>query len=350
MRPFLCLVFFVPTAIAAPREVTVVKPVEREVIDYEFVTGRTAASVTVEIRARVTGYLEKVLFKEGSLVKKGDMLLQLDDRLQQAELAKAQAEMARAEAGLKRVETDHERLIKLLPQKVISQEEVDRSRVALDEAKAQVQVARAVVDIAKLNLAYMRIISPIDGRIGRVLVDAGNLVREGDGLTTIVVVEPLHVVFDFDERNALQLVRYMQTRKDNRLAVGVKLGDDEDYPRAATIDFVDPVVDAKSGTLHIRAVLPNPKDEMRPGQFVRVRVPLSEPRKALLVPRGAIPPSERVVLVVNDKNILEDRVVKFGPRFDGTREVVSGLKATDRVVDLEASPKGLQAGDEVRAK
>ncbi|HEX3147420.1 MAG TPA: efflux RND transporter periplasmic adaptor subunit [Gemmataceae bacterium] len=354
MRFVLIVMIGVSPALAAPREVIVLKPIEREVFDSEIVIGRTAASVTVDVRARVTGYLDKVLFKEGTAVKKGEALFQIDDRLQRAELAKAQADLNRSEASLKRVETDHTRLIKLLPQKVVSQEELERSAVAVDEAKAQLQAVRAVVEIAKVNLAYTHIASPIDGRIGRTLIDAGNLVRETDKLVTIVVVEPLHVEFDVDERTADQLSRYMRTRKDNRLAVECAIGDDVSairYRQKATIDFVDPAIDAKTGTLRIRAVLPNPKDDMRPGQFVSVRVRLSDSHQALLLPTDyARNVKGDYVLVVNDKNVLEERPIKVGNRYDHMWEVESGLKPNDRVLDLNNSTRDLKAGDEVRVK
>jgi RND family efflux transporter MFP subunit len=368
MRSILILVLCAAPVLAAPPEVRVISPVEREVFDSEVVHGRTAASVSVEIRARVTGHLDQVLFKDGSTVKRGDALFQIDDRLQRAEFARAQAELARAEASLKRVELDYARMMKLLPQKVISQEEVDKATVTLDEAKAQLQVVRASLETAKLNLNYTRIASPIDGRIGRTHVDAGNLVRDGDRLATVMAVDKLHVEFSVDEAIGLRLIRYMQTRKDRQLAVHCQLGDDAGFPRQAVTDFVDPSIDPKNGTLRVRAMLPNPKDEMRPGQFVRVRVPLGDPRKALLLPDAASHFGRRRdrVLVVNDKNILEEKKVAFGNRYDDNLEIESGLKLNDRVVlpndrvvtpGVPIGPQGpdesgqnLKAGDEVKPR
>jgi RND family efflux transporter MFP subunit len=348
MRVTLLLVFLVVPALAAPPEVVVVKPVEREVFDHEDFTGRTEASATVEIRSRLTGFVDKVLFKEGSTVKKGDALLQLDDRLQRAELEKAQAEMKRAEAHLKGAELDLSRLTKLGDARAISREEVEKAATGVEEAKAALLANRAAMEITKLNFDFTRIASPIDGRIGRANVTAGNLVREGDGLATVFSLDPTYAAFDVDERTLLRLVMFNRRHGDAKVTAGVALGDEQGFPHKAVIDFIGPSVDPKTGTVRVRAVLPNPKEDFRPGQFVRVRLSLSESRKAIVVPRSAVGQSEAngyFVLIANGKNFLEARRVEIGNVEENDVEIKAGLTGEDRVV---RDPARHKAGDEVK--
>jgi len=350
MRPTLLLVLLAVPTLAAPPQVVVVKPVEREVFDHADITGRTAASTTVEIRSRLAGQLDKVLFKEGAAVKKGDMLFLFDDRLQRAEVEKVQAEMARMEARLKVAELDYRRLVKLGEAKSVPQDEVARTAAALEDAKAAHLAAQAALNVARLQLEWTRVVSPIDGRIGRAKSTAGSVVRSADLLATVYAVDPLYVYFDLDERNLLRLVRHTRGRPDDKVSVGLALTGDEGFPHKAVVDFLEPAVDPKTQTLRVRAVLPNPKDEVRPGQTVRVRVPLGVPRKALLLQfrgGGVFRVADReYVLVVNERNILEEKTVVIGA--DG--EVLKGLDHDDRVVDTFESPRGLKAGDEVRPK
>jgi RND family efflux transporter MFP subunit len=291
--------------------------------------------------------VDKVQFKDGAAVKKGELLLQLDDRVQRAELDRAQAESKRAEAGLKRAEADRARTAKLVEAKAATAEELDKATAAVEEAKASLLAGRAAAEVAKLNLEFTRIAAPTDGRIGRANATAGNLVRDADVLATIYALDPLNVAFDLDERTALRLMRYKRDRGDAKVTVGLALTGDEGFPRKAGVDFVDPSVDPRTGALRVRAVLPNPKEEVRPGQFVRVRVPLGDPRKALVVPETALGQAggEYFVLVVNDKNVLERRPVRAVQADDTLAEVQAGLKADDRVVRDQAR---YRAGDEVK--
>jgi len=238
----------------------------------EIFAGRTEASATVEVRARVTGYLEKVMLKDGGEVKKGEVLFQLDDRVPRAELAKAEAEVARAEARVRLAEAEHRRAAKLLEVKAISREEFQKIVGTVEVERAGLQVARAELDRAKVNLDFTRIVAPIDGKAGKARLNAGNLIRsDADRLTTIVVLDPLHVYFDVDERTLLRLLRQWKGKGD-KAPVGVGLAGEKGYPREGTIDFIDNRVDPKTGTLRIRAVLPNPKGDMLPGQAVRIRL------------------------------------------------------------------------------
>jgi RND family efflux transporter MFP subunit len=351
MRHIAMLLALAATAAADPPEVAVIHPVQRQVFDHVDVTGRIGANMTVGIRPRVTGYLDKVAFREGSTVKKGDVLFQIDDRIQRAELERVEAQIRQTEAALKLAEAEHTRMTKIVQQGGAVREELDRTAAGVETAKAAMLAAKATLDLAKLNLAFTRIASPIDGRIGRACVTAGNLVRDGDLLATVLAVDPVNAVFDLDERSYLRLRHFQQERKDPKLTVGLSLIDDKEFPRLAAVDFVDTQVDPKNGTIQLRAVLPNPKGEILPGLFVRVRVPLGEPRPALLVPREAVLPvggPEKpgyAVLVVNEKGLLERHEVTLGG-YDARLVVIEkGVKAEDQIV---TKPQKLKAGDEVK--
>lgn len=334
-------IFAATVCSAAPPEVAVVKPIEKEITDFADFTGRTEPSTSVEIRARVSSYLEKVLFKEGSQVKKGDLLFQLDDRVQKAALAKAEAEIKVAEAKFKIAEINLQRLMQLLKQAAIAKEEVEMAQANMEAAKAEVNAARASLEVARLNLEYTRIASPINGRIGRSNVDAGNLVKaDGDtALATVIVTDPLFVSFNIDERTLLQLIRINRDKKDAKVKVAVGFGDDKDYPHQPVVDFVDNKLDTEKGTIRARAVMDNPKGDLLPGMFARVRITLGEPRKALLVPNISVftwinrasGGQGYGVMVVDEKNTVKLREVKRGSLHGTMREIEAGLTTADRV-------------------
>jgi RND family efflux transporter MFP subunit len=338
------------SADAAPPEVLVSRPVEREIADEEHFTGRTEASTTIEIRSRVTSYLEKVLFKDGAELKKGDLLFQLDDRPYRAELEKAQAVVAREEAKLTLADADFTRGKKLRESGAISAQELNKLTAALEEARAALQVARAALELAKLDLDYTRIAAPISGEIGRSLFAAGNVVSKDSALATIVVVDPLHVYFDVDERTLLRLRRLLgdSAAKDRKAVVQVRTAANDDSPRQAVIDFSDNRIDPATGTLRVRAVLPNPKADLLPGMFVTVKVPLTAPRKVLLIPSGAIARQDGkdYILVVNDKNILEAKMVQVGSLVGGLKVIEQGVAPSDLVIVTK--PRDVKAGDEVK--
>lgn len=361
-------IFAATVCSAAPPEVAVVTPIEKEITDFADFTGRAEPSTSVEIRARVSSYLEKVLFKEGSQVKKGDLLFQLDDRVQKAALTKTEAELKVAEAKLKIAEANLQRLMQLLKQAAISKEEFEMAQANLEAAKAEVNAARAGLDIAKLNLEYTRIASPINGRIGRSNVDAGNLVKaDGDTLATVIVTDPLFVTFDIDERTLLQLIRLNCDKKDGKVKIAVGFGDDKDYPHQATVDFMENKFDVEKGTIRARAVMDNAKGDMLPGMFARVRIALGEPRKALLVPdKTVFTWVDRAgggqgygVMVVDEKNTVKMREVKRGSLHGTMREIEGGLTTADRVctnpnlsegkevtpVEEKSTPEKKPAGD-----
>jgi len=331
-------------------EVKVVAVVSREVTDFADSTGRTEAAQSVEVRARVTGYLAKVDFKDGSEVKKGDILFEIDPRPYQAELDRANAGIALAETHLKRAQLDLDRTKTLFPKGAASREDMDKATGDMEEAKARVDAARASRAIYALNLDFCRVTAPIDGRIGKSSVDAGNLVKADDTiLTTIVSKDPMYVYFDVDERTYLDLRQALADGKgpsakiDELPAVG-GLVSEKGLPRKGKIDFVDNRVDPSNGTIRVRAVLPNPDGVLVPGLFARVRVTTSKPYKSLVVPEEAIGSAKDVnfVQVVNDRNRVEDRPVTLGRAQGGIRGIKEGLKACELVI-LEGGtvPKGL---------
>jgi RND family efflux transporter MFP subunit len=325
------------TAEEPPPQVSVARPVVREVTDYEDFTGRTEAAMTVELRARVTGYLDKVLFKDGTEVKKGDLLFEIDPRPYQAELDRANAVVAQAEAHLKLTEAALKRLEVLVSKGVVSKEEFDKAVGERTEAQAAVKTASASRDLARLNVDFTRVTAPISGRIGRRTLDPGNLVKADETvLATIVSTDPVYGYFDVDERS-MPLLRKMlrEDRGDakNAWPVQMALARETGFPHRGTINFVDNRVNPNTGSLQMRAVFANADGTIKAGMFVRVRVPIGEPHKALLVPDSAVldDQNQKFLFVVDDKNVVQRRRISVRALHDGLREVTEGLHESDRV-------------------
>jgi membrane fusion protein, multidrug efflux system len=318
-------------------EVPVARAVMREWTDYEDFTGRIEAASRVDLRARATGYLVKTLAKEGAQVKKGDLLFEIDPRPYRAELDKAEAAVKLAEARLKLADINLKRAKTQLAQQIIGQEEFDRTAAERDVAEAEVKAAQAARMIHRLNVEFTRVLSPLDGQVGRLAIDPGNLIMADQTiLATLVSRDPMYVFFDIDERSLLRLrlSRQEDKGKTEKPPIAVGLAGEEGFPRRAVLDFTDNQVDPKTGTLCMRAVLPNKDGLLMPGLFVRVRLAMGAPHKVLAVPEQAVlvEMGERFVYVVNDKNVIEQRAVKMGPSGEGLRVVTRGLKADERVV------------------
>lgn len=322
-----------------PPEVLVSAPLTREVIDYEFFTGRTIASQRVELRSRVTGYLEKALFKEGDLVKKDDVLLIIDPRTYQSEVVKAEASVAQSQATARRVEGDFERAQGLLTKGAIGREEYEKLRGNRDEAKAAVRVAEANLRLAQDYLTFTEIKAPFSGRVSRRNVDPGNLVKADETvLTTLVAEEPIWANFDVDERTLLrQLMKAgkLESSMSDRVPVTIGLADEEGFPHTGVVNFVDNEVDRGTGSMWMRAEFINPKRSIKPGMFIRVRFPLGRPRESLLIAEQALgtDQGQKFVFVVGPDNKVEYRAVKVGRlQEDGLRVIRDGLKPGERVV------------------
>jgi RND family efflux transporter MFP subunit len=327
----------------APTPVKVSLPVQREITDYSEVTGRVAAVDSVEVRPRVWGYIDKVNFKEGMLVDRDDVLVQIDPRTYKATLKQAEGNLAAAEAKANRLETELKRAKKLQADKAISQQELDKSQFDWDEAVANIESLKGIVDQAKLDVGFTKVVAPISGRIGRALVKEGNLVQASQAgatiLTTIVSVDPIWAYFDVDERTVLrvrQMIRAgkMKSAREVPWPVFLGLAYEEGYPHEGTIDFVDNQVNSKVGTLRVRGVFPNKDEHLTPGYFCRVRVPIGPKRQALLISDRAIDvdQGQKIVYVVGQDNKVAVRPIRPGSLHDGLRAVEEGLIAADRVV------------------
>jgi len=313
-----------------PPEVKVSLPVVREVTDYEDFTGRTDAKLTVEVRARVTGYLSKINFKDGCEVKEGDVLFEIDAGPYQADFDRAVANLVLAEAHQKRLDSDYQRATSLLPRNAISKEEFDKIAGDRAEAAASTGVAKAARDLAELNLKYTRVIASIGGRISRRMMDPGNMVKADETtLTTIVSQDPIYAYFDVDERT---LLRTHQIGVGGKVQMGLSCEDG--FPHEGTIDFVDNRVDSSTGTLRVRGVFPNHKRELSPGLFVRIRMPLGEPHRPMLIAEQAIATDQgqKFVYVVGSDNKVSYRPVKIGRLHEGLRVITGGIDARDHVI------------------
>jgi RND family efflux transporter MFP subunit len=327
----------------APPEVTVAKPLVRQITDWDEYTGRLAAVESVEIRARVSGYLQSVHFQDGALVKRGDLLFVIDPRPYEAARDEARADLTSARVRLELAVNDLDRARRLFASRAISEEELDARNKEKREADSALEAAQAAEKAAALNLEFARIKAPISGRIGRKLVTVGNLVTS-DGnnatlLTTLVSVDPIHVYFTADERAFLRYTRLAEQgiRPSSRNVanpVRLQLADEQGFPHEGVMDFVDNTVDQATGTMQGRAIFANPRGDLTPGLFGRIQLLGEGPYEALIVPDQAIgtDQAQRLVYVVGEDNAVTPRPVTLGRSLGALRVIRSGLKPTDRVV------------------
>jgi RND family efflux transporter MFP subunit len=325
-----------PAAPKAP-EVVVTLPVYEEITDHEDFTGQTEAVTSIEIRARVTGYLKTVHFEDGAEVEAGDRLFEIDPPYYQAEFDRNDGAVAQAEARVSRLRADYARAESLHPTGVITKEQFDLVSGDLAEAEASLKSAKAALKIARVNLGYCDIRSPISGRLSQPFIDPGNLVIGDETiLTSIVAQEPMHVNFDIDERTMLRLRRLegAKTAREASMPVLMGLADEEGYPHRGVLNFEENQLDSSTGTLRVRAVFPNPERLLSPGMFVRVRVPIGEPYRALLVPEPALgaDQGQKFIYVVDDKNEVSYRRVQVGKLHGQLRVITKGVSAGERVV------------------
>jgi RND family efflux transporter MFP subunit len=327
-----------------PPTVTVAKATRQTVTDYDEYVGRFVAVDMVEVRARVSGYLEKIGFQDGQLVKQGDLLFTIDRRPFETTVAQTKAQLAQARANLAFAESDLARGSQLVRDKTITEQTFDQRTQAKRVAEASVQAQEAAVRQAELDLQFTELKAPVAGRIGDRRVSPGNLVTGGTGgtttlLATIVSIDPMRFEFTFDEASYLRYERIAGASTDDAsrskgLKVQLRLIDEPDFKHQGTVDFVDNVIDRSSGTIRGRAQIPNPKGLFTPGMFARVRVPGSVPYEALLVPDVAIA-SEQVrkyVMVVGEDDIAKQKYVTLGQLAGNLRVIKDGLSANDRVI------------------
>lgn len=327
-----------------PVSVSVSRPVEREVSEYADFTARTAAVDSVEVRAHVWGYLQKVNFKEGDMVKAGDVLFEIDPRPYVALLNQAKAKVRQDEAQLEFDEAEYQRNKSTFEKGVGSKTDLDKSHAARDVSLANIEASKAVVASRQLDLDYTKVTAPVAGRTSRYVVTVGNLIQAGDQnggtlLTTIVSVDPMYAYFDSDEHTAMRVRQLVREGKSDApreghypLSLGVT--NEDGFPHRGTINFVENQVNPKTGTIRLRGTFPNADQVLLPGVFGRVRVPIGRPHKALLVSDRAFDTDQgqKIVYVVDDANQVAVRRVSVGAAHDGLREVTDGLTPADRVV------------------
>ncbi|MEL7022804.1 MAG: efflux RND transporter periplasmic adaptor subunit [Pseudomonadota bacterium] len=323
-----------------PAAVAVAEVVAQEVTDWDEFSGRIQAVDTIEVRPRVAGYLREVHFTEGARVEAGDLLFTIDDREYRAQVALAQADVVRAQTRLELAEQEVTRGEKLVVARALSAEEQDRRTGELRQAKADLASAEAQLRRVQLDVEFTRLKAPIAGRVGEALVRPGNLVTPSETLlTTLVSVDPVHVVFEGDERIYLKYQAQARSgerpsSRDSRNPVQVGLASDEDYPYHGEMNFVDNRVDPATGTIQGRAELPNPDGYLIPGLFARVRLLGSGTYEALLVHKAAILTDQdrKYVYVVTDDDQAVRRDVVPAREIDDLVVIESGLEAGDRVV------------------
>lgn len=332
-----------PGGAGQPPAVTVAAPLVEQVVDWDEYTGRLAAIDRVEVRARVSGYLDASRFEEGELVEEGALLFVVDPRPYQAALDAALAEQKRAESALALARLDLDRAERLFRSNAVSAEQRDTASAQYQQAAAAVEAAVAAVAAARLDVEFTQVRAPIAGLVGRKLVTEGNLVTGGSSsstlLTTIVSVDPMYFYFTADEGAYLKYTRLDRRgeRPSSRTApnpVLLKLSDEQDFVHEGRMDFVDNEVDEATGTIEGRAIFDNPDGVLAAGLFARIRLLGRGPYEALLVPEVAIgaDQSRRFVFVIGEQDVPERRYVQLGRTLGEMRIIASGLRPEDRVV------------------
>jgi RND family efflux transporter MFP subunit len=340
-----------------PPQVFVATPLEKPVVDSIEFVGTTESTVTVDLRARVNGYLEKVLFRDGAKVKEGDLLFVIEQAPYQTALDAAKAKVQKASAARQLAESQYKRLAPLVKSGAVTQEELDVQAAQVATSKADVAAAEADVRQAELNLSYTKILSPIDGTIARHEVDVGNLVQaEQTRLAYIRTIDPIYAYFNLSESD---LLRFMAMLRENKLpdpmqnppVLRLGLANEDGFPHEGRLDYREPTLDPATGTTTRRAIFPNPDGQLLPGMFVRLQATIGQPVPRLLVDERALGADQRgdFLLVVGDKNIVEYRPVKLGMHVGKLRVIEEGIRASDRVIvnGLQRARPGAEVRPEV---
>ena len=321
-------------------EVSVSKPLQKNVRRYYDMTGNTESVEAVDILARVEGFLEKVHFEDGQDVKKGDVLFTIEQDVFKANVEQAEAMLQSTIAERHRAQADLKRVEQAVISGAVSEQEVDLKRADRDIAVASVANAEAALKQAELQLSYTTVTSPVTGRVSRRLVDAGNLVSPTQNtlLTRVVAFDPMYVYFNISERLLSQILRRSGKTDEERRQSGAKmmigLSDESDFSHEGTIDFIDNRVDATTGTVQLRGEVPNKNRLLYPGMFVRIRIPSRQETPSLLVHEKAIGTDlgGKYVWIIDEKNVVDRRYVTPGQLYDDMRVITEGLEATDRYI------------------
>lgn len=320
-------------------KVTVAKPVRRPVTEYLNFTGNTQAVNSVDLKARIEGFLVKQAYEDGAEVKKGQLLFVIQPEPYEAKLAEAKAQLQSQLAGLHQAEIEFARAKNLLREKAGPDTDVVKWDAQREQYKAGVENAKAQIEIAQINLSYTRVTAPFDGRVSRRNVDVGNLVGGGEKtlLATIISYDPMYVYFTLGERDMLRLQESRggsaAPEKRVRIPLAVGFSNSTDYPFKGTLDYYGLGIDPKTGTILLRGELSNAEDKITPGLFARVRIPLKE-REAILVPDTAVGQDQtgHFVLVVNDKDVVEQRPITIGFAVEDMQVVDKGLTGEERII------------------
>ena len=329
-----------PPPAPPPPPVTIAKPITKEIIEWDEYTGRTDAVESVDIRPRVSGYIDNITFRAGDRITKGDLLFVIDPRPYQAALDQAKAQLRQAEANQQLHDANFARQDRLRQSGVIAKEDYDTALSNKNQAVAQVLSNSAAVELAKLNLTFTQITSPISGRISREQVTVGNLVQaDSTLLTNVVSVDPIYAYFNVDERSVLKYQQLVRTGKlpDARSAsvpVYLQLENETGFPHQGVIDFINNQFNSSTGTLQVRGVFPNANAFLTPGAFVRVRVAAGPMHEAILVTDRAVGTDQgtKFVLVIDDKNVVGVKPIELGPEVEGLRVVRSGLTGDEQII------------------
>jgi multidrug efflux system membrane fusion protein len=326
-----------------PLLVTVGKPYVDKVTEFTDLTGETDAVKTVQVRPRVSGYIQKVNFEEGAEVKAGAVLFVIDPAPYEADLRKAKGDVQNWDAQIKLAKAEESRYAKLAAKGSGSKEDFEKAIASVGVAEANLYSAKAAVDRAELDLKWTNVTTDIAGKVDRAYLTEGNVatggLSQGTVLTTVVSIDPMYAYFDVDDQTVLyyqQKVREgkLKSSRDGDVLIEMALRGEQGYPHKGRIDFVSNRINPSTGSLQIRGVFDNKDRSLYPGLFARARVPISQPYDAVMVPEASVitDQDKKLVYVVNADNMVEAREVKLGPMTKGLRVVVEGLKAEDRVV------------------
>jgi RND family efflux transporter MFP subunit len=323
-----------------PPPVTVATPIDKEIVEWDDYTGRTEAVESVDVRPRVSGYIDQIRFKDGQLVKPGDVLFVIDQRPYQHVLDQDKASLRKADAQRALKEANFARAQKLFQNKVTSKEEYDTSVAERNQAVAELAQAQAAVNSAQLNMDFTEVKSPILGRISRQLVTRGNLVQaDSTVLTKVVSVDPIYAYFSIDERTVQKYYNQIQRGelpdpRASHMPVYLQLEGETDFPHEGVIDFFDNTYNAATGTLQIRGTFKNDNGSIYPNAFVRLRIAGTPKHKAILISDRAVASDQgqKFVLVVDNNNVVQVRPVELGPVLDGLRVVRKGVGIDDRII------------------